>query len=37
VRLDVGKFGAEQLLRALDRKMLDHVDECAAAVVAGAG
>ena len=34
VRLDVGVLGAEQRLRAVDRQLLDHVDELAAAVVA---
>ena len=37
VRLDVGVLGAEELLGALDRQPLDHVDELAAAVVAAAG
>ena len=37
VRLDVGVLGAEQRLRAIDRELLDHVDELAAAVVALAG
>ena len=34
VRLDVGVLGAEQRLRAVDRELLDDVDELAAAVVA---
>ena len=34
VRLDVRVLGAEQRLRAVDRELLDHVDELAAAVVA---
>ena len=34
VRLHVGVLGAEELLGALDRQRLGHVDELAAAVVA---
>ena len=34
VRLHVGGLGVEQLLGALDRDLLDDVDELAAAVVA---
>ena len=34
VRLDVGELGAEQLLRAVAREVLDDVDVLAAAVVA---
>ena len=34
VRLHVGRFGAEQLLDAVDRQLLGDVDEFAAAVVA---
>ena len=34
VRLHVGVVGAEQLLRAIDRELLGHVDELASAVVA---
>ena len=34
VRLDVRVLGAEQLLRAVDRRLLDLVDDLAAAVVA---
>jgi hypothetical protein len=34
VRLDVRVLGAEQLLRAVDRELLDLVDDLAAAVVA---
>ena len=34
VRLHVGEVGAEQLLHAVDRQLLGHVDELAAAVVA---
>ncbi len=34
MRLDVGKFGVEQLLDAVDRKLLGDVDELAPAVVA---
>ncbi len=34
VRLDVGVLGAEQLLGPVDRQLLGHVDELAAAVVA---
>ena len=34
VRLDVGVLGAEQVVGALDRQRLGHVDELAAAVVA---
>jgi hypothetical protein len=34
VGLHVGEFGAEQLLGAVDRQLLDHVDVLAAAVVA---
>ena len=37
VRLDVGVIGAEQLLGAVDRQLLDHVDLLAAAVVAAPG
>ena len=37
VRLDVCVLGAEQLLRTIDRKLLDLVDDLAAAVVALAG
>ncbi len=37
VRLDVRVLGAEQLLRAVDRELLDLVDDLAAAVVALAG
>ena len=37
VRLDVRVLGAEELLRALDRRRLDLVDDLAAAVVATAG
>ena len=37
VRLDVRVLGAEQLLRAVDRELLDLVDELAAAVVAAPG
>ena len=37
VRLDVGVLGAEELLRAVDRQLLGHVDPLAAAVVAPAG
>ena len=37
VRLDVGVLGAEQRLGAVDRELLGHVDELAAAVVAPAG
>ena len=37
VRLHVGGFGAEQLLEAVDRQLLDDVDVFAAAVVALAG
>ena len=36
VRLDVRVLGAEQLLRAVDRRLLDLVDDLAAAVVAPA-
>ena len=36
VRLHVGELGAEQLLGAVDRELLDDVDELAAAVVAAA-
>ena len=34
VRLHVGVLGAEELLRAVDRKLLGLVDEFAAAVIA---
>ena len=34
VRLDVGEAGVEQLLHPVDRQLLGHVDELAAAVVA---
>ncbi len=34
VRLDVGELGAEELLGAVDRELLDDVDKLAAAVVA---
>ncbi len=34
VRLDVGGFGPEQLLGALDRQILDHIDVLAAPIVA---
>ena len=37
VRLDVGMFGAEKLLGAVDRQLLGAVDEFAAAVIALAG
>jgi hypothetical protein len=37
VRLHVGVLGSEQLLRAIDRELLDLVDDLAAAVVAPAG
>ena len=37
LRLHVGELGAEQLLDAVDRQLLDHVDVLAAAVVALAG
>ena len=37
VRLDVRVLGAEQRLRAVDRELLDLVDDLAAAVVAAAG
>ncbi len=37
VRLDVRVLGAEELLRAVDRELLDLVDDLAAAVVAAAG
>ena len=37
VRLDVRVLGAEQLLRAVDRELLDLVDDLAAAVVAAPG
>ena len=37
VRLNVGVLGAEQLLGAIDRQLLDLVDDLAAAVVAAAG
>ena len=37
VRLDVGVFGAEELLDAVDRELLGDVDVFAAAVVAAAG
>ena len=36
VRLDVGVLGSEELLRAVDRELLDLVDDLAAAVVAPA-
>ena len=36
MRLDVGVLGAEQRLRAVDRELLDLVDDLAAAVVAPA-
>ncbi len=36
VRLDVRVLGAEELLRAVDRELLDLVDDLAAAVVAPA-
>ena len=37
VRLDVRVLGAEELLRPVDRELLDLVDDLAAAVVAAAG
>ncbi len=37
MRLDVGELAAEQLLGAVDRELLGHVDIHAAAVVAPAG
>ena len=37
VRLHVGVLGAEELLGAVDRQLLDLVDDLAAAVVAAAG
>ena len=37
MRLHVGERTAEQLLDAVDREPLDHVDELAAAVIALAG
>src|SRR5207237_8262807 len=37
VRLDVRMLGAEELLRAVDRELLDLIDEVAAAVVAPPG
>jgi hypothetical protein len=37
VGLDVGEAGVEQLLHPVDRQLLGHVDELAAAVVALAG
>ena len=37
VRLDVGVLGPEERLRAVDRELLDLVDDLAAAVVALAG
>jgi hypothetical protein len=37
VRLHVRVLGAEELLRAVDRELLDLVDDLAAAVVALAG
>ena len=37
MRLDVRVLGAEELLRAVDRELLDLVDDLAAAVVAAAG
>ena len=37
MRLDVGVLGPEELLRAVDGELLDHVDVLAAAVVAPAG
>ena len=37
MRLDVGVIGAEELLRAVDRQLLDPVHDLAAAVVALSG
>jgi hypothetical protein len=37
VRLDVRVLGAEQLLRPVDRELLDLVDHLAAAVVTAPG
>ena len=37
VGLDVGELGAKQLLRAIDRQLLDDVDEFAAAVISSTG
>ena len=37
IGLDIGEAGAEQLLGALDRQGLDHIDKFAAAIIALAG